>query len=330
MNNGRLPTVTVVIPTGGGRARMIDRMLPVLLADPATTEVIIAFDRDEPETRQVVDSYSRSDDRVRRIQTASAEAPTGNRGQSAREAAVRVAEGELVLALDDDLEPEPGLVSGHARRHAGAEAESAVVGYAPVALDDRRTGAAARLFAEAYERDCARFLADDRSILTGLWGGHLSLSRTRWMEMGNPAVGLDYHDDREFGLRLLKAGVQGKFDRGLRAVHRYQRSRAELLRDAQSSGRAQARLHAAYPEFVQSPQRALDAARASGRPFVWLSRSAIGWHVITGFLLRTAEAFGAIGLSSADYVVTKLLWRVGFARGVREEGWAVMRAQPSP
>jgi hypothetical protein len=302
-------------------------MLPVLLADPTTTELIVAFDRDEPLTRELVDSYARSDDRVRHILTPSITAPTGNRGQSAREAAVRVAHGELVLALDDDLEPEEGLVSGHARRHAVSQAESAVVGYTPVALDDARPDAPARIFAEAYERDCARFLADDRSILSGLWGGHLSLSRRRWLEMGTPAVELDYHDDREFGLRLLQGGVQAIFDPSLRATHLYQRSRAELLRDAQSSGRAQARLHGAYPQLVPSPQETLDTARASGRPFVWLSRSRIGWRVTTGILLAMARTLGSVGLSSADYMVTRLLWRIGFARGVREAGSAI---RPGP
>src|SRR5262245_42854682 len=118
MNDRPPPTVTVVIPTGGGRSRMIDRMLPVLLADPATAQVIVAFDRDDPNTRELIDSYARKDDRVRRIRTASTGTPKGNRGQSAREAAVRVAQQELILVLDDDLEPEEGLVSGHARRHA--------------------------------------------------------------------------------------------------------------------------------------------------------------------------------------------------------------------
>jgi hypothetical protein len=320
MNNGGLPTVTVVIPTIGGRAGMIDRMLAVLLADPATTEVIVAFDRDDPVTRQLVDSYAGSDDRVRRIQTENTAAPTGNRGQSAREAAVRVARGELVLALDDDLEPDEGLVSGHARRHAGAGDESVVVGYTPVSVGVPRPSAPARLFAEAYERDCDRFLDDEGSILTGLWGGHISLARKRWIDVGSPAVELDYHDDREFGLRLLNAGGRGIFDPGLRAVHRYQRSRTELLRDAQSSGRAQAHLHAAYPQLVPRPEETLHAARASGRPFVWLSRSRLGWRVTTGILLATSRLLAAAGMSSVDYAVTRLLWRVGFARGVREAG----------
>jgi hypothetical protein len=320
MNELHLPTVTVVIPTGGGRAAMIGRMLPILLADPATTEVIVSFDRDDAKTVEVIDSNAHSDERVKWIETKRTTSPTGNRGQSAREAAVRVAQGELILVLDDDLEPDEGLVTGHARRHAGAEVESVVIGYTPVSPDDPRPPAPARLFADAYERDSVSFLEDERTILTGLWGGHLSVSRTRWLDTGAPLVELDYHDDREFGLRLLQTGIRGIFDPSLRAIHRYERSREELLRDAQSSGRAQARLHAGYPKLVPPPQRRLDEARMSGRPFVWLSRSRLGWRVTTGFLLATGRVLGSIGLRSADYAVARLLWRVGFARGVRDVG----------
>ena len=193
-----------------------------------------------------------------------------------------------------------------------------MIGYTPVSPHDARPGAPARIFSEAYERDCARFLKDDRTILTGLWGGHLSLPRNRWMELGSPAVELDYHDDREFGLRLHQAGLRGIFDPGLRAVHRYQRSRQELLRDAESSGRAMARLHAAYPELVPAAQEILRAGRPAGRPLVRLSRSRLGWHLTTAALLGTARVLGTVGLSSADGALTRLLWRVGFARGANE------------
>lgn len=319
MTESSLPTVTVVIPTNGGRAETIGRTLPILLADPATSEVIVAFDSDDPATRELTDTYARSDDRVKRIRTNSGAAPTGNRGQSAREAAARVAHGELVLALDDDLEPEQGLVSGHAQRHAAAAMDLIVVGYTPVSPEDGSppTGPN-RLYSEVYEQDCSRFLADEGVILTGLWGGHVSLLRRRWLEAGYPAVALDYHDDREFGLRLLETGVKGVFDPRLRAIHRHQRTQMELLRDARSSGRAQARLHTAYPALVRPPQESLNAARRISRIVVWLSRPWLGWRVTTGTLLLANRAFAAARLTSAEDVSTRLLWRVGFARGVRE------------
>ena len=112
-----LPTLTVVIPTNGCRTEIMERTLPVLLAASATSEVIVAFDADDPATRRLVDSYARKDDRVRGID-ASRPAGVDNRGQSAREAGVGVARGDVILALDDDVEPQPGLVSGHAGSRA--------------------------------------------------------------------------------------------------------------------------------------------------------------------------------------------------------------------
>jgi hypothetical protein len=226
-----------------------------------------------------------------------------------------------VLALDDDVEPEPGLVSGHARRHADDTADSVVVGYMPVTpLEGSRLTAPVRLYAEGYERACSRFLADERSVITGLWAGNFSLPRKCWPKAGHPAVALDYHDDREFGLRLLQAGIRGIFDPDLRAAHRYQRSTADLLHDAQSSGRATAMLYAAYPELIPPPQASLEAASVKGRPFVWLSSPRFGWRVTTGILLATCRLLGSVGLRSAEYSLTKLLWRIGFSRGVREAG----------
>jgi Glycosyl transferase family 2 len=283
--------------------------------------VIVAFDSDDQATRELTDKYARSDDRVRCVTADSKRVRGGSRGQSAREAAVQVAHGELVLALDDDVEPEQGLVSGHARRHGSAAADSIVVGYMPVSpLDGSRPAGPARLYTKAYERACSRFLADERSILTGLWGGHFSLPRIRWLEVAkeHSPVGAGYHVDREFGLHLLDAGVRGIFDPDLRAAHRYQRSRAELLQDAQSSGRGLARLYAAYPRLVPAPQEAMNEARGAVRPFVWLSRSQLGWRATTGILLAMSRALAAAHLTSADYALMKLLWRVGFARGVRD------------
>lgn len=315
--NESLPTVTVVIPTKGGRAEIIGRTIPVLLADPATNEVVVACDGDDPETNALTDSYAVSDDRVRR--TTTRHSTLHNRGQSARDAGVRASSSELVLALDDDVEPEPSLVSGHARRHLGTGSDSVVVGYMPVVPPSRsdRSGPA-HLYAETYERACAAFRANHHSVLMGLWGGNFSLSRERWLEVARkkPAVDAGYHVDREFGLRLRDAGIQGVFDPDLRAIHRFTRTPEEMLRDAESSGRAQGRLHAAYPDLVPPPQ-APDEARASARPFIWLSRSRLGWHATTGVLLAVARVLEAIGPRTADYAVTRLLWRLGFARGLR-------------
>jgi glycosyltransferase involved in cell wall biosynthesis len=318
MRDQSRPTVTVVIPTNGGRAEVIARTLPILLEDAATSEVIIAFDGDDPATRRLIEEYVRSDDRIRQVRTDAGSA--GDRGQSARDTATRVASGEVVLALDDDVEPEKGLVSGHARRHQSTAADLIVLGYMPVAPDGSKLNGPARLYAEAYERACATFRADDASVLTGLWGGNFSLPRGRWLQASSegPKVDAGYHVDREFGFRLQKTGIRGVFDPTLRAAHRYQRSCTELLRDAQDSGRARALLHLGYPELV--PPASPTSNRAVARPFVWISRSRIGWGVTTRTLLVAARVLASIGLGTAEYAVTRLLWSLGFARGVRKVG----------
>ena len=252
--------------------------------------MIIAFDDDDPVTRQLIEEYVRSDGRIRQVRT-DADSDASNRGQSARDTATRVASGEVVLALDDDVEPEKGLVSGHARRHQSTVADSIVLGYMPVAPDGSKLNGPARLYAEAYESACATFRADDASVLNGLWGGNFSLPRERWLQASSegPKVETGYHVDREFGFRLRKIGVRGVFDPKLRAVHHYQRSCTELLHDAQDSGRDRALLHSAYPELA--PPSSLISNRAVVRAFVRISRSRIGWSVTTRALLSAARDF---------------------------------------
>jgi hypothetical protein len=91
---------------------------------------------------------------------------------------------------------------------------------------------------EAYESHCARYAVDPEHVLLGLWGGNLSLPRgefrnvTLVTEMALPRG----QDDREWGLRLHKSGVRGRFDAALLARHGYDRSLAAFRRDCRVNG----------------------------------------------------------------------------------------------
>ena len=77
------------------------------------------------------------------------------RGGHAREMGVQLASCEVILALDDDVIPRPGLVSGHARRHA-AEKGLVVLGAMPVVTPaGRRPDITAQIYGASYERASA-------------------------------------------------------------------------------------------------------------------------------------------------------------------------------
>ena len=265
-----LPTVAVVIPTRGGRAALLQRAVPKLLADPGTSELIIVLDLDDSDTEAVVRRYADSDRRVRWARSGSPAQTTLSREQGARDLGARLAESQVILALDDDVEPGFGLVSGHARHHVDMDAR-VVVGYMPVVPPASRRGglrATAQLYADTYARECTQFQADPATVLLGLWGGNFSLPRRHWLRAAGDMPGsAGYHVDREFGLRLRRLGLSGVFDRDLRADHWYRRSTPQLMNDARSSGQGLARLRVAYPELAlldPNGQWPVSSARSSG------------------------------------------------------------------
>ena len=313
-----LPTVAVVIPTRGGRAALLQRAVPKLLADPGTSELIIVLDLDDSETEAVVRRYADVDPRVRWARSGGPET-TLSREQGARDLGARLAESHVILALDDDVEPGLGLVSGHARHHVDMDAR-VVVGYMPVVPPASRRGghrATAQLYADTYARECTQFRADPATVLLGLWGGNFSLPRRHWlMAVGDMPGSAGYHVDREFGLRLRRLGLNGVFDPNLRADHWYRRSTLQLMNDARSSGQGVARLRAAYPELAL-----LDPEQPMARllsPLVWASRRRSGWMLETGCLRAVAVAAAACRLSAVEYACVRTLWRLAAERGRRE------------
>ena len=254
-----LPTVAVVVPTVGRRPDELLASLRSVLADSATAEVVVAADvgPDEP-----LPAVSR-DPRVRTVRVpVSADELHAGEGR-ARDWAVGCATAEVVLALDDDVVPEPGLVTGHASRHCSSVV---VVGYMPVAHSGLplRFRPAARYYSRSYELACRRFEHDRGAVLAGLWAGNLSVRRSDWPP--GDGAGSGYHGDLALGLRLAGRGLVGTFDRSLRAEHRYRRTLRALAADQEASAAARLRLHAAYPDAVAAPVALSDRRPVAGRP----------------------------------------------------------------
>jgi hypothetical protein len=297
---------------------VLQRSVPKLLADPATAELIIVIDRDDAETEAIIRRYADADERVRWTRAGRSAEPTLGREQVARDAGVRLAESPVILALDDDVEPGTGLVSGHASHHRRTD-NQVVVGYMPVVPPASNRGgirATAQLYADTYARECARFRSDPSTVLLGLWGGNFSVARHDWLLAANQGgASAGYHVDRELGLRLRRLGLTGVFDPTLRADHWYRRSLREMVNDARSSGRGAARLRDAYPETAMEPAR---QTRRGLRPLLWASGNPWGFKAEATFLRAVALVARACRMSATEYVCVRLLWRLGATRGHRD------------
>lgn len=209
-----LPTASVVIPTFNRRYG-VRKVVESVLADPDATEVVVVVDGCRDGTIEMLEDLSATEPRLRPMFVE-------NCGEGrARQSGAEAAEGEVVVFLDDDVIPGPGLVRGHLEHHAAAR-ELVVVGYMPVASPDRRRPGmfATTLYAREYEATCSRWESDPPSILLSLWAGNFSIRKADAIRVGLAApVPLPYHEDMAFGLRCRDAGLVGVFDRTLLASH---------------------------------------------------------------------------------------------------------------
>jgi glycosyltransferase involved in cell wall biosynthesis len=234
------PSVTVVMPTFNRRS-YLTRMLGPLLAEPDALEIVVVVDGCRDGSIELLETLAAREPRVRPVSIE-------NSGMGeARMAGARVARGEVVLLLDDDVLVAPGTVHGHARAHAAGE-HLVVVGAMPVSggsQSDARDYARV-MYANEYRRHCERWLAHPETILTTLWAGHLSLRRADLLALKPPSLpelGRGYHSDIDFGLRCERAGLRGIYNPNLRAEHLYHRDPQAFVRDARDSGRSLLLLH---------------------------------------------------------------------------------------
>jgi GT2 family glycosyltransferase len=309
----RLPSVSVVMPTYNRRA-LLPRVVEPLLADPGAAEVVVVVDGCVDGSIEWLRERAAGDERLLPLLIS-------NRGENgARMAGIEAARGDVVLMLDDDVEAAPRLARGHASRHALGPGR-VVVGYMPPALDGgRRAGDfTTRLYAREYEAVCALYERSPGSVLRSLWAGNMSMRREdclRVMASGE-APALDYHADRELGLRCLKAGLRGEFDRSLRATHLHARTLDGFARDARAQGAGAALLHDLHADLLGALPGDAFAHGLPAPAGAWLRlcRRPRAAAASSSLLRGGARAAGAARAWSAEELAGRLLRRVEQQRG---------------
>jgi glycosyltransferase involved in cell wall biosynthesis len=222
-------------------------VVEALLDQVELMELIVVSDGSTDGTVEWAEERRRGDSRLRLVVQ-----PT--RGVAARQAGLEAASGDIVLFLDDDVVAAPGLVAGHARHHC-AQPNLLVAGYMPNEWRRLPRGqrGVARVYRTAYERTCERYEREPDHILLGFWAGNFSLRRTDGMRVGLLSTQIPpevREEDREFGIRCFRAGLQGRFDRALHAEHLYSRDLTSFRRDCRRSGSARPVIHELHPDIV--------------------------------------------------------------------------------
>jgi glycosyltransferase involved in cell wall biosynthesis len=264
--------VSVVMPTFNRRA-FLPRMLEPLLSEPDALEIVVVDDGSGDGSFELLAQLAQRDARLRPVRIE-------NSGMGeARMAGARLARGEVVLLLDDDVLVAPGTVGGHSRAHAAAKG-LVVVGAMPVSGGPQvDAGDYPRvMYASEYRRHCERWLRHPETVLSTLWAGHLSLARTDLLALEPPSpaeLARGYHSDIDFGLRCQRAGLKGVYDPSLAAEHLYTRDADAFVRDARNSGQSLALLHQTYARELGpfTDRELLSTVPAPVRVVVGLSRT---------------------------------------------------------
>jgi GT2 family glycosyltransferase len=236
------PAASVVIPTHNRRELVLRAVAALLAGDPDLgLEVIVACDRCVDGTGDAVRRAFGS--RVR-VVNASREGQTGAYNEG-----IAAARGEILVFLDDDMEPRPGFVRAHVEEHLrDAGRPIAVIGNSEPVVPPRATALQRSIAAglEALLRDVAR--AGHRSTPADLTGGNFSVRRDVITRVGGFDESFRFLcNDFELAARLLEAGTRFVFAPRARARALVLASAGTMLERATARATNELRLAKRYP-----------------------------------------------------------------------------------
>lgn len=289
-------SVSVVVPTYRRRASVIRALAALARQDipPGEFEVVVSVDGSDDGTADAVTSF-RAPYELRVVEGL-------RRGRAAASnAAIELVGGDVVVILDDDMEPAPACLRHH-RRHHTSDANVCVMGAVPVHVDDG-TNPAARFMAWKFDLYLTK-LAQPQHVfaLRDFYSGNTSIRRNVLLDVGafDEAFTVYGNEDLELSLRLRAAGVRLVYDGEALALQHYEKNLAELARDTREKGTTAVLLARSYPRAFDELQ--LARYRAHSR----------GWLGLRAALLHATRAFG--GLAAAVLRVARILQRTPIGR----------------
>ena len=309
------PTLSIIVPTHN-RSALVRRVLEALSRQsyPATAfEVLVVADACRDETEDTVAAYAaQAPYRLHLLShRAGSAAATRNLGAAH-------ARGRVLLFLDDDVVPQPGLVQAHVE----AQRQNRVVlGYSRPILPAQPGWW--QLDARRWWEDAFRAMGKPghRFTYRDFFSGNVSMASALFHQVGGFDTSFTGRlEDYELGMRLLKTGARLCFVPQAIGHHHESTDLGLWLRRVRQDGAADVRIGQRYPELrvrlfahVTSP---CDQKR--GR----LRKVAFG-HPQRGdrmerLLLRQAALYERLRLRGRWRKLVSLLQDYNYCRGVAE------------
>lgn len=213
------PRLSVVVPTYNRRPRLV-RLLGGLDRQtvPASTfELVLVDDGSTDDTLTWLEN-NRARAYAVRVVTQKNAGPA-----AARNRGVAEAQGELILFVDDDIEPTPTLLEEHLKLH---DRERDLVVTGPMASLDHYRQPWVRWEQEKLEAQYAAMMRGEwEPTFRQFWTGNASVAREHLLAVGGFNTTMLRAEDIELGRRLYEQrGVKFRFNPAARGLHHAERS----------------------------------------------------------------------------------------------------------
>jgi GT2 family glycosyltransferase len=278
--------ISVVMPTVGRRDSVLRALDALARQDlsPKEFEVVVSVDGADAETVQALESY--------RAPFALHVVSGSRRGRAAAcNSGVQRARGDVLVILDDDMEPAPQCLREHRAHHSG-DAKVCVMGGVPIRVD-RTSPSPTRYTAWKFDRHLAKLAQPGHEFaLRDFYSGNTSVRRDVLVAAGgyDEAYTLYGNEDLELSLRLRAAGVKLVYDGEALAYQHYEKDLRGLVHDTIEKGRTAVQLARAHPETFDQ----LQLARFDD---TWPA-----WRPVRNVLLRGGASASAAVLFAARMV----------------------------
>ncbi len=293
------PSISVVVPTYRRRASVIRALTALGRQDlPAEEfEVIVAVDGSDDGTSEAIASFSTP------FELRVVDGPRRGRA-GACNAALELARGDVVVILDDDMEPASGCLRAHRRHHTEAE-KVCVMGAVPVRVD-RDAPPAARFMAWKFDLYLDRLARPQHVFaLRDFYSGNTSVRKEVLLDVGlfDETFTVYGNEDLELSLRLRAANVRLRYDRDALAYQHYEKDLIALARDTFEKGTTAVLLARTHPTAFGELQLANYRAHS------------LLWRALRWSLLRVTRAYG--GVADAVLKVARVLEHTRIVRRPR-------------
>ena len=238
--------LTVVVPTHN-RAAILEKCIRALdrqTLPPDSYEVIVSDDGSEDDTRERAEQAAREARcRVRYLYQV-------NQGANkARNEAIRIAEGRILLFINDDTIAAPHMLAEHMSTHGQYPADSVGVLGRVTISPEVPPSLFAKLHLDAgYDQWKGRTRLDWRAFYTC----NASVKREFLLKYGIFEEGIRYHEDLELSERLSRHGFIVIYNPGALGYHDHFLTEESYLNAAKMDGKALAQW---YRKIARSRQR---------------------------------------------------------------------------